>query len=218
MLLRTDRCLIIVHQLSYYQAPMGLANKVWHQKLFVFTGNVTGSQMPHTINWVTQALQILPHPVRVSKITKQVAAIMHNIVENLPPVAVGLALGTYDNIQTRYAMYVPGKYLPLLLAHHLTPKEAFLTINAVEAVAENEQILLGPLITWLCVAIAQSAVKDESAVKDASPSMVAGMLPSTLPIMEADFVKKQRVMAERDFPTWNCTNVMGGGPLGGTLM
>jgi hypothetical protein len=191
---------------------MGVANKVWHQKLFTsFTGNVAGSQMPQTINWPTQALQTLLRLVRVSKITEQVAAIMHNTVENLPPVAAGAAAGTYVNIRTRYLMYLPGKYLPLLHVHQLMTKQAFLSIN-LEAVAQNEQILLGPLIGWLlCVAIMQP-----SAVEDVMPSMVVRTLPSTLPIMEAGFVEKQQVMAERDLPMWNRTNVMGGTLLGST--
>ncbi len=109
---------------------MGAANEIWRQKIFAFTGDVTGNQMPQIINWPTQALQTLPRTVRVSKITDQVASIMQANVENLPPVAANAAADTYDDIQTRYSMYVPGKYLPLLLARRLTPKEAFLTINA----------------------------------------------------------------------------------------
>ena len=59
---------------------------------------------------------------------------------------------TYDDIRTRHSMYVPGKYLPLLIACHLTPKEAFLAIY-VEAIAQNEQVAITPLIDWLRVAI-----------------------------------------------------------------
>jgi hypothetical protein len=129
---RTDRHLIIVHRLSCYQAPMGVANEVcWHQRLFTFTGDVTGNQMPQTINWPAQALQILPHAVRASKVAAQVTAIMQDMAKDLPPVAVGGDPTMHDDIQTRYLMYVPGKYVPLLLAHCLTPpKEAFLAIRA----------------------------------------------------------------------------------------
>jgi hypothetical protein len=104
MLSRTDRQLIVIHQLLYYQAPMGLANKVWQQKLFAFTGNVVGSQMPQTVN--TQALQMLMRPVRVSLLIDQVIAIMHDTVEKLPTMTVGAAAGTYDDIQTRCTRYM----------------------------------------------------------------------------------------------------------------
>jgi hypothetical protein len=90
-------------------------------------------------------------------------------------------------------MYVPGKYLPLLLVRQLTPKEALLAINA-EAVAQNEQDALKLLIEWL-----RAAVKR------------ARTLPPTLPIMEAKFARKQRAMAERDLSAWNRTNLAPGG-------
>jgi hypothetical protein len=89
MLSRTDRQLVVVHRLSYYQAPMGLADEVWHQKeLFAFTRDVAGNQMLQTINWPTQALQILPCMVKVSKIADQITAITPATVEHLPTVAL----------------------------------------------------------------------------------------------------------------------------------
>jgi hypothetical protein len=76
-------------------------------------------------------------------------------------------------------------------------------------VAQNESILLGPLIKWLCVAITRSAIED------VLPPMNARVLPPSLPIMEVGLAEKQRVMAERDLPLWNCTNVTAGAPQGG---
>jgi hypothetical protein len=128
-------------------------------------------------------------------------------VDTLPPVAVGADAATYDDISTRYSMYVPGKYLPLLLARRLTPKEALLAINA-EAVTQNEQDVLKPLIDWLRAAITRTAVDDTTT------SLVARTLPPTLPIMEAEFARKQRAMAERDLPAWNRTNLAPGGGTG----
>jgi hypothetical protein len=105
-------------------------------------------------------------------------------------------------------MWVPGKYLPLLLTRRLTPKDAFLAISA-EAIAQNKQVTLQPLIDWLRITITCSAA-DKVAT-----SVVAHTLPPTLPIIEADFADQQRVMTEGDLPMWNRMNVAGGGPLGG---
>jgi hypothetical protein len=57
-----------------------------------------------------------------------------------PHAAVGAAPNTYDDIRTRYSMYVHRKYLPFVLARCMTPKEALFSINA-EAVTQNEQDL-----------------------------------------------------------------------------
>jgi hypothetical protein len=80
-------------------------------------------------------------------------------MDTLPLVALGVDAATYDNISTHHSIYVPGKFLPLLLAQCLTPKEALLVIN-VEAVAQNKQDVLKPLIDWLRAAVTHTAVHD----------------------------------------------------------
>jgi hypothetical protein len=126
-------------------------------------------------------------------------------MENLTPVAVGADTATYDDIHTRHFMFVPGKYLPLLIMQHMTPKEALLTMN-VEAVSQNEQDALKPLIDWLrVVAVTQTAVDDTTT------SLVACTFPRTHPIMEVEFGEKQRAMVERILPAWNSTNMAPGG-------
>jgi hypothetical protein len=59
MLAHTDKRLVVVHRLAHYQAPLGVPNKVWHQKVSAFTGDVVGSQMPQTIQWSARSLEIL---------------------------------------------------------------------------------------------------------------------------------------------------------------
>jgi hypothetical protein len=94
----------------------------------------------------------------------------------LPPVEAGAEATTFDEIGTRHSMYVPGNYLPLLLAPQMTPKEALISINA-EAVSQGEQDVLKPLIDWLRVAVTRTAVDG------ATMSLVARTHPQTLPIM-----------------------------------
>jgi hypothetical protein len=96
MLAKTDRQLIVVHCLLYYQAPLGVANQGgWHQKLFALTGNLVGSQMPQIIQWSTCLLDVVPWAVQVSKLDNQIAALMNVGVDTLPPVAVGEDTATY---------------------------------------------------------------------------------------------------------------------------
>jgi hypothetical protein len=204
MLASTDKRLIVAHRLSHYRAPLGVANEVWHQKLFALTGDVIGNQMPQTIQWSARSLEILSRDVQVLKLNAQVGALMHADVDTLPPVVNGADVATYDAIRTRHSMYVPGKYLPLLLARRMTPKEALLSLNA-EAVSQGEQDVLKPLVDWLRVAVTRTALDDTTT------SLVARTLPPILPIMESEFAEKQRVMVERDLPAWNCTNIAPGG-------
>lgn len=203
MLAQTDKRLVVVHRLSHYQAPLGVANEAWHQKLFAFTGDVVGSQMPQTIQWPTRSLEILARSVRVSKLNSQIGDLMTVGVDTLPPVDAGAAADTFDEIRTRHSMYVPGKYLPLLLSRRLTPKEALIAVNA-EAVSQGEQDVLKPLLDWLRVAVTRTAGDDTTT------SVVARTLPPTLPIMETEFAEKQRAMAESDLPAWNRSNVASG--------
>jgi hypothetical protein len=108
--------------------------------------------MPQTLQeWSARSLEILPRAIQVSKLNAQVGTLMNIDVDTLPTVANGADVAKYDEVRTRHSMYVPRKYLPLLLARRMTPKEALLAINA-EAVSQGEQDALGPLVDWLRVA------------------------------------------------------------------
>jgi hypothetical protein len=114
--------------------------------------------------------------------------------------AAAAAAGTYDNIITRYYMYVPGKYLPLLLSRRMSPEEALVAVNT-DAMTQNEQGLMKPLNDWLRVAVTRAAVEDTAF------SVVARTSPPTVPLADAEFAGKQKTMAERDcpagiLPTW----------------
>ena len=69
MLARTDKQLVVVHRIAIYQAPLEVTNEVWHQKVFAFTGDVVGGQMPQTIGWSACSLEILARSViKVNKL------------------------------------------------------------------------------------------------------------------------------------------------------
>jgi hypothetical protein len=59
MLSKTDSKLIVLHCLSFYSAPLGVANEPWHQKLFALTGDNVGNQVPQTAHVPSRALDLL---------------------------------------------------------------------------------------------------------------------------------------------------------------
>jgi hypothetical protein len=199
LLAKSYNRLIIAHRLSQYQPGLRMPVEGWHQRLFTFTGDVFENQMPQTILWPTHALETLGS-VKVAKFADQLTALASADVLTLPPVATAAVAGTYDDILTRYSMYVPGKYLPLMLDRRMTPKEALLAIHA-EATSQNEQLSLKPLLDWLRVAVTRSAADE------ATFSVVARTLPPTVPLADAKFSGKQKTMAEKDLPSWNPTSV-----------
>jgi hypothetical protein len=152
----------------------------------------------------TRALDSLPRAIKVAKLAAQLTSITNDNVHTLGPVAVGAEADSFDEIKTRFLMYVPGKYLPLLMARRLTPKEALLMINT-EAIAQNEQDTLAPLIDWLRVAVTRSAAEL------AAHSPVARSALPSMPHMEPDFATKQKVIVEGDLPGWSRTNATGNG-------
>jgi hypothetical protein len=115
----------------------------------------------------------------------------------------------FDELKMRYLIYVPGKYLPLLLACHMTPKEALQVIN-MEAVLQNKQGVLERLIDRLRIAVTRSTADPTSHL------IVARTASPTLPMMENVFAERQRTMVEGDLLGWNQTNVAAvGNPVGG---
>jgi hypothetical protein len=49
MITNTDSKLLVLHRLSFHATALGVATEAWHQKLFAFTGDIVGDQMPQTI-------------------------------------------------------------------------------------------------------------------------------------------------------------------------
>jgi hypothetical protein len=114
MLSKTDTKIILVHHLSFHSAPLGVGNEPWHQKLFALTGDVVGNQMPQTVQLPSHALDLIPQAVKVAKLTNQLSTLAAADNKMLDPVPTGADAATFDEIKTRYSMYVPGKYFPHL--------------------------------------------------------------------------------------------------------
>lgn len=68
-------------------------------------------------------------------------------------------MGPYDaaepdteTVTTRFAMFIPNKYLTMVMEQGLTPREAWLRIRAA-IVTAGEEATMQPLINWLRVAL-----------------------------------------------------------------
>jgi hypothetical protein len=212
MLAKSDSKLVVLHRLSFHLAALGVTNEPWHQKLFAFTGNIVGDQMPQMMQLPSQALDLLPHSVKVAKLAAQLVSLGSDDMHTLDPVATGADTAAFDEVKTQFPMYVPGKYLPLLIMWRITPKEALLVINT-KAVAQNEQDLLEPLSDWLRVAVTRSAVDPTAA-----SAVACSALPS-MPLMELEFAEKQKILVVDDLPGWSQSHTSGNsapGQPGGT--
>ena len=111
LLAKSNSRLIVAHRLSQYEPSLGMPVEGWHQQLYALTGDVFENQMPQTIMWPLRALG-MAQITRVAKLTTQVAELMNNATTTLPTIAARSASGTYDEIKTRYSMYVPRKIPP----------------------------------------------------------------------------------------------------------
>jgi hypothetical protein len=115
-----------------------MMTETWHQKPFAFTGDIVGDQMPQRMQLPEQALDLLPGAVKVAKLTEQLATLKNNDVHTLGLVAATADATLFDEVKTRFSMYVPHKYPPLLIAPCMIPKEALFTIN-YQGASQNEQ-------------------------------------------------------------------------------
>jgi hypothetical protein len=158
----------------------------------------------------SHALELLPCAVKVAKLDAQLASLTYDTVLALGPVTIGADATQFDELETHFAMYVPGKYLPLLIACRMTPKEALITINT-EAVTQNEQDTLAPLIDWLRVAVPRSAVDPNA------HSAVAHSALPFMPLMEPAFAERQTLIGTGYLPGWTESHERetGGGTPGG---
>jgi hypothetical protein len=111
-------------------------------------------------------------------------------VHTLGPVAIGADAASFDEVKTRFLMYVPGEYLSLLIACCMSPKEALLTINT-KAVTQNKEDMLAPLINWLRVAVTCLAVDPNV------HSPVAHSAMPSMPLMEPELAAKQNIICGR---------------------
>jgi hypothetical protein len=168
---KNDDRILVLPRIAYQSARMGMPRpKAWENQMYTVTGNVMGEQMPQTLVWPTHILEPLNVDVKVLKLAQQITRLMGTEATTLPPIDDDELEEYYDTIKTRHGMYVPRKYLPMLLETRLTPKEALCKI-VIESTSQGDSDSLKPLIDWFWVAVTRSEVLATS------PSSVARTSP-----------------------------------------
>jgi hypothetical protein len=192
---KTDDRLLILHRITFYPSPMGTPPNNWQDKIYAMTGDTMGNQLPQTVIWPTRLLEPIGRIVKVQKTADLIATLMGTDLENVPPVEAATPATEYDEIQTRYGMYVPGKYLTMLLEKRLRPKEALIMIlTETELTSQGDTDVLLPLIDWLWVAVTRMDADKASA------SSVARSSSPEVPLMDPELVHKQTQNVKKELP------------------
>jgi hypothetical protein len=190
---KADNRLLILHRITYYPSPMGNPPNGWQDKIYALTGDTLGNQLPQTVVWPTRLLEPIGRVVKVLKTATMIATLMGTDLESLPPVEADTPDSDYDEIQTRYGMYVPGKYLAMLLERRMRPREALIMI-LTESTSKGDTDDLAPLIDWLKVAVTRAEVPETSA------STVARTNSPEVPLMDPELIHNQSKIVKKDLP------------------
>jgi hypothetical protein len=119
-----------------YLPVMGQPPKPWHNQLYKLAVDIQGTQAPQTaVEWGPNQLQTCTKTMKVLKLTKLLALLALLALFGLRDAYLTLdavpdtmdATSLYDEVITRFGMYMPAQFLPVLLERHLTPKKHFFT-------------------------------------------------------------------------------------------
>ncbi|MGH7954648.1 MAG: hypothetical protein ACREOZ_01680, partial [Gloeomargaritales cyanobacterium] len=153
----------IIHKPRYYHHAMGMEDTPWDNKSWAFLGDVINNQIA-TVRWPETAFR-LTSPVNVTTMQQfqqnMGAGVQFQSEEEEETAQFEeaneeekdgheVAPATVESIKTRYMMYVPPKYVPLLLGRHLTPMETWECVgNAI--IRDGNGQACEPLLNWLRV-------------------------------------------------------------------
>jgi hypothetical protein len=98
-----------------------------------------------------------------------------------------------ETIRVRNTCYIPPAYVPLFLAHPLSPRQAWETVQT-QIVVDNRQESCAPLINFLRAAIT---------ISQAGNTPIINQLPPYGPIAPPYLLDRRRAILERDFPSLN---------------
>ena len=192
--------IVAYHRVSRFAPRMGLAPTPWDNAGFAFLGDMIQGQAPPTVAWDNSYF----HTVQQTRVPT-IAALDQTLAaqpntEMVGPFADGKA-GT-ELVRTRRTMFLPTKYVPLVLDLGLSPKNAWLRIRgSIEA--NGESAACAPLINWLRVAITCQAAN--------LPSRLA-TVPPPAPVMQAPahmatLLSYRWQLVSRDVPALNTAPV-----------
>ncbi|MGH7974086.1 MAG: hypothetical protein ACREBR_01070 [bacterium] len=181
---------LLAHRVTRYPSTFGKPPTPWDNQAYAFFTDVVEGQIT-SLNFPTTCLHST-RPVNVpttGAIAAQIAAADEDS-DLLGPYQDGAA--NTEALRTRYAMFVPPRYVPLLLGQRLRPKEAWAQVGGA-IIADNKSEECSLLLDWLRVALT-------------IPGGQQAVLPIVTrdieipPIGDRDFMRTRWELVMRDLP------------------
>ncbi|MGH7974558.1 MAG: hypothetical protein ACREBR_03445 [bacterium] len=185
---------ILLHRLIKIRNSFGHIPTPLEGRTFAMVGEIRDVDLT-TVEWPNDALGTTPEVVvpNVAELEQQLAAHPGEVV--LGPYG---ANANYETIRTRRAMYVPSKYVPLVLHGVLSPRALWERMGRA-IIADGNEITCNTLLDWLRAALVRPAAAPASTVVTIMrhPQPIAGEHP---PLSEQRAARVREDLPQR-FPT-----------------
>jgi len=165
---------LLLHTVAQFAVPLGLPSP-WDRNSFAFARDVIDGEI-NTIIFPDNAFAPTTATIIPDTVTGTDELWAANPTAELlePPAAT--AAGTVD-VLTRTMMYVPPKYIPILVGRRLTPRQLMMELVGT-IVNKNDNVPCNNLVLW-CITTSFKAAAT-------LPSRVLLTVPLTIPLADAE--------------------------------
>lgn len=178
----------LFHRLQRYAPQLGNPTD-FDGNGYAFYGDLVSGQAPPSVEWPANAFHQAGAPIRVptrAAIDQALAADPTFALFDPPdPADAGTEI-----VRVRQTMLVPFHYVRLLLAHPLSPREAWIQV-AGAIYNDNRQAACEPLLDWLRVTLVRQGANQ--------PSRLARDMPD-VPLATPALIQRRWALVTRDLP------------------
>ena len=185
------------HRLSRYQ-PSLVSATPFDNVAYAFLGDVQAGQAPHTVVWGENKFhQATAIQVPTADNLDQLLAAAPD-AEMVGPFAAGDP--DTEQLTVRYAVFVPNRYMAILLDDHLTPRQAWQRIRGA-IITDGLAQECSPLIDWLRCAITRRPATPQDPVLNSVLAQAAPAPQAIGTLAAANTFRAYRMgIVEKDFP------------------
>jgi hypothetical protein len=144
----------VYHLVSRFAPRIGMLPTPWDDIAFAFQGDVVQQQAPPSVVWDQSYFHMVVQLIRVPTVIMMDQLLGQDINSQFVGPFGEEDAGT-EVVRTRRATVVPHRYVQLLLAQSLTPREAWIRVKGAIA-ATGQMADCSPLIDWLRVALTRT--------------------------------------------------------------
>ena len=156
----------VVHRPSVLRSPLSRNDP---DQLFAFLGDVRGTQPPQLVLWPGSAFSSTNNIAVISNQAIDLALAADASLELLGPFNAGDVGVTV--VATRPLMYLPAKYVPIMIGQIWSPRQAWDTLSgAIRNEVPQAQRELEPLLNWLKASLIRFDNTDVVATTKTSPN------------------------------------------------